>query len=179
MPAGALSYQSNGDIIFYRAREVTASVSPHARVCALVGARTIRFSGMAGSVVHLLEQPRPGCDRVLPHSPEPGRGAGRADRNLSTHERVHREGDAKAEGPESLRLFGRLPPCVPSRLRLAGVRKPLTNLAVPPPSRERPESACAVTRRRFPVGARPTRRFAPAGSNRSSHGGNEMAEAFE
>src|SRR5271169_433992 len=39
--------------------------------------------------------------------------------------------------------------------------------------------ACAVKRRRFPVGARPTRRFAPAGSNRSSHGGNEMAEAFE
>src|SRR6476619_1039037 len=91
MPAGALSYQSNGDIIFYRAREVTASVSPHARVCALVGARTIRFSGMAGSVVHLLEQPRPGCDRVLPHSPEPGRRAGREDRNLRPHERVHRE----------------------------------------------------------------------------------------
>src|SRR5215472_5179221 len=39
--------------------------------------------------------------------------------------------------------------------------------------------ACAVKKRRFPVGARPTRRFAPAGSNRSSHGGNEMAEAFE
>src|SRR5271169_5235175 len=39
--------------------------------------------------------------------------------------------------------------------------------------------ACAVKRRRFPVGARPTRRFAPAGSNRSSHGGNEMAEAFD
>src|SRR5690242_10097618 len=38
---------------------------------------------------------------------------------------------------------------------------------------------CAVARRRFPVGASPTRRFAPAGSNRSSHGGNEMAEAFE
>jgi L-fuconolactonase len=38
---------------------------------------------------------------------------------------------------------------------------------------------CAVTRRRFPVGAGPTRRFAPAGSNRSSHGGNEMAEAFD
>jgi len=34
-------------------------------------------------------------------------------------------------------------------------------------------------RRRFPVGARPTRRFAPAGSDRSSHGGNEMAEAFD
>ena len=33
-------------------------------------------------------------------------------------------------------------------------------------------------RRRFPVGARPTRRLAPAGSNRSSHGGDEMAEAF-
>src|SRR6516162_10698273 len=44
---------------------------------------------------------------------------------------------------------------------------------------EWPESACAVKRRRFPVGARPTRRFAPAGSNRSSHGGNEMAEAFD
>ena len=41
------------------------------------------------------------------------------------------------------------------------------------------ELACAVKRRRFPVGARPTRRFAPAGSNRSSHGGNEMAEAFD
>jgi hypothetical protein len=37
---------------------------------------------------------------------------------------------------------------------------------------------CAVQRRRFPVGANPTRRNAPAGSNRSSHGGNEMAEAF-
>jgi len=33
-------------------------------------------------------------------------------------------------------------------------------------------------RRRFPVGASPTRRKAPAGSNRSSHGGDEMAEAF-
>src|SRR6202007_868984 len=42
-----------------------------------------------------------------------------------------------------------------------------------------PLGVCAVTRRRFPVGASPTRRFAPAGSNRSSHGGNEMAEAFE
>src|SRR5215469_11072801 len=82
MPAGALPYQSDGDIIFYRAREATASVSPHDGVCAFVGARAIRFSGMAGSVVHLLEQPRPGCNRVLPHSPEPGRGAGRADRNL-------------------------------------------------------------------------------------------------
>src|ERR1700739_4045817 len=38
---------------------------------------------------------------------------------------------------------------------------------------------CAVTRRRFPVGASPTRRFAPAGSNRSSHGGNEMAGVFD
>jgi multidrug efflux system membrane fusion protein len=37
---------------------------------------------------------------------------------------------------------------------------------------------CAVQRRRFPVGAGPTRQFAPAGSSRSSHGGNEMAEAF-
>src|SRR5215831_15638546 len=115
MPAGALAFQSDGDIIFYRAREATASVSPQARVWALVGAQTIRFSGMAGPVVHLLEQPRPGCDRVLPHPPEPGRRAGRADRNLSPRERVREECDAKDEGPES---------------------------------------ACAVTRRRFPVGAR-------------------------
>src|SRR5712671_3438310 len=56
---------------------------------------------MAGSVVHLLEQPRLGCDRVLPHSPEPGRGAGRAGRNLRPHERVRGECDAKDEGPES------------------------------------------------------------------------------
>src|SRR5215469_15545335 len=105
MPAGALPYQSDGDIIFYRAREVTASVSPQAPACALVGARTIRFSGMAGSVVHLLEQPRPGCDRVLPHSREPGRGAGRADRNLTPQGRDRRECDAKDEGPEIVKGF--------------------------------------------------------------------------
>src|SRR6266446_9396923 len=40
-----------------------------------------------------------------------------------------------------------------------------------------PHRGCAVTRRRFPVGARPTRRFAPAGSNRSRHGGDEMRAA--
>ena len=44
--------------------------------------------------------------------------------------------------------------------------------------KERPRWGCAVTRRRFPVGASPTRRFAPAGSNRSRHGGDEMSEAF-
>lgn len=38
--------------------------------------------------------------------------------------------------------------------------------------------ACAVQRRRFPVGESPTRRNAPAGSNRSNYGGNEMVEAF-
>ena len=37
---------------------------------------------------------------------------------------------------------------------------------------------CAVIRRRFPAGASPARRNAPAGSNRSNHGGNEMVEAF-
>src|SRR5215813_1152336 len=41
-----------------------------------------------------------------------------------------------------------------------------------------PLRVCAVKRRHSPVGARPTRRIAPAGSNRSSHGGNEMTEAF-
>ena len=28
------------------------------------------------------------------------------------------------------RVFGRLPPCIPSRLRLAGVRKPLTKAEI-------------------------------------------------
>ena len=46
------------------------------------------------------------------------------------------------------------------------------------PKGARPQSTCAVTRRRFPVGASPPGELAPAGSNRSSHGGNEMAEAF-
>ena len=41
-----------------------------------------------------------------------------------------------------------------------------------------PSLVCAVIRRRFPVGASPTRQTAPAGSNRSSYGGDEMAEAF-
>ena len=41
-----------------------------------------------------------------------------------------------------------------------------------------PLSGCAVLRRRFPVGENPTRRNAPAGSNRSSCGGNEAVEAF-
>ena len=43
---------------------------------------------------------------------------------------------------------------------------------------ESPLRVCAVTRWRVPVGANPTRQTAPAGSNRSSHGGDEMAEAF-
>jgi hypothetical protein len=38
---------------------------------------------------------------------------------------------------------------------------------------------CAVTRRRFSSGCKPHPATAPAGSNRSSHGGNEMAEAFD
>ena len=38
--------------------------------------------------------------------------------------------------------------------------------------------ACAVKRRRFPVGAKSHPATAPAGSNRSSYGGNEVAEAF-
>ena len=41
-----------------------------------------------------------------------------------------------------------------------------------------PLPTCAVQRRRFPVGESPTRSIAPAGSNRSGHGGNDMAEAF-
>jgi len=37
---------------------------------------------------------------------------------------------------------------------------------------------CAVKRRRFSSGCEPHPANAPAGSNRSSYGGNEMAEAF-
>jgi hypothetical protein len=43
---------------------------------------------------------------------------------------------------------------------------------------QRPLLGCAVGRRRFPVGESPTRRNAPAGSNRSNCGGNETVEAF-
>ncbi|NDD14869.1 MAG: NAD-dependent epimerase/dehydratase family protein [Betaproteobacteria bacterium] len=40
-------------------------------------------------------------------------------------------------------------------------------------------STCAVQSRRFSSGCEPRpASFAPAGSNRSSRGGNEMAEAF-
>ena len=39
---------------------------------------------------------------------------------------------------------------------------------------------CAVERHGRSVGANPIRQlFAPAGSNRSSHGGNEVAEGFD
>jgi hypothetical protein len=42
-----------------------------------------------------------------------------------------------------------------------------------------PSSTCAVQRRDFPVGDGPhPATFAPAGSNRSSRGGDEAAEAF-
>jgi len=39
-------------------------------------------------------------------------------------------------------------------------------------------SACAVTRRRFSSGCKPRPATAPAGSDRSRHGGDEMSEAF-
>ena len=38
---------------------------------------------------------------------------------------------------------------------------------------------CAVTRRRFSSGCKSHPANAPAGSNRSSHGGNEVAEALD
>jgi hypothetical protein len=52
---------------------------------------------------------------------------------------------------------------------------------LPPADVERvlPSSTCAVLRRRFSSGCEShPATFAPAGSNRSSHGGNEVAEAF-
>ncbi len=39
--------------------------------------------------------------------------------------------------------------------------------------------ACAVQRRRFPSGKIPPANFAPAGSNLSNYGGNEITEAFD
>jgi len=41
-----------------------------------------------------------------------------------------------------------------------------------------PGWVCAVVRRRFSSGCKSHPAIAPAGSNRSSHGGDEMAEAF-
>ncbi|MEE8275781.1 MAG: hypothetical protein V3R75_01335 [Alphaproteobacteria bacterium] len=43
---------------------------------------------------------------------------------------------------------------------------------------ECPQRVCAVVRRRFSSGCKSHPAIAPAGSNRSSHGGDEMAEAF-
>ena len=65
---------------------------------------------------------------------------------------------------------------VPSEATPVGVLP--TQLSRPRTRAQCPLNVCAVQRRRFPVGASPTRPNAPAGSNRSSHGGNEMAEAF-
>ena len=45
-------------------------------------------------------------------------------------------------------------------------------------SLESPLRVCAVVRRRFASGCKSHPAIAPAGSNRSSHGGDEMAEAF-
>src|SRR5690349_18440878 len=42
--------------------------------------------------------------------------------------------------------------------------------------REYPLSTCAVTRRRFSSGCKPHPATAPAGSDRSRHGGDEMSE---
>jgi hypothetical protein len=44
--------------------------------------------------------------------------------------------------------------------------------------RKRPLSTCAVTRRRFSSGCKPHPATAPAGSDRSRHGGDEVSEAF-
>src|SRR5467141_1198630 len=41
-----------------------------------------------------------------------------------------------------------------------------------------PQSTCAVTRRRFSSGCKPHPATAPAGSDRSRHGGDEVSEAF-
>ena len=48
---------------------------------------------------------------------------------LNLHSLTHRRCELPPRFPPS-RLFGRLPPCLPSRLRLAGIRKPLTIPAV-------------------------------------------------
>ena len=50
---------------------------------------------------------------------------------LNPHKpRHHRRTQTTPRFPPS-RLFGRLPLCIPSRLRMAGVRKPLTKAALP------------------------------------------------
>jgi len=52
-----------------------------------------------------------------------------------------------------------------------------THMHFPFSSHQRLLRRCAVERRRFSVGESPTRRDAPAGSNRSNCGGNEAVEA--
>jgi hypothetical protein len=47
-----------------------------------------------------------------------------------------------------------------------------------PVDQVRPLSTCAVKRRRFSSGCKPRPAPAPAGSNRSRHGGDEVSEAF-
>src|SRR6516225_4592388 len=65
------------------------------------------------------------------------------------------------------------PPRVPARESGPNGRTSIQK----PTAGERPLCGCAVERRRFSVGESPTRRNAPAGSNRSDCGGNEAVEA--
>src|SRR5215470_19097826 len=79
-----------------------------------------------------------------------------------------------------------------ARLKVTASRKPATTYRLNPLRRtaigatrppqmgrgEGPLSTCAVTRRRFSGGCKPHPATAPAGSDRSRHGGDEVSEAF-
>src|ERR1700730_4643460 len=58
------------------------------------------------------------------------------------------------------------------------ISAPLGPRACGPHETQCPFSTCAVTRRRFSSGCKPHPATAPAGSDRSRHGGDEVSEAF-
>ena len=73
-----------------------------------------------------------------------------------------RSGRRPDQDPSALTLAPRLPTSSSSRVVAS----------------QRPVLACAVKRRRFPSGCKPHPANAPAGSNRSNYGGDEVVEAF-
>jgi len=109
-----------------------------------------------------------------------GIGQRRADLKDSTLAQYRADLDRRLD-----RLLAATPTTEAGRKLAQGIRKCRGDLFLFITRRDVPatnndcERACAVTRRRFPVGARPTRRFPPAGSKRSSHGCDEMTEAFD
>ena len=71
------------------------------------------------------------------------------------------------------RLFGRLPPCIPSRRRLAGIRKPLTIAAVCRTSEDRRRPPAGIPR--IAISLRAGRSFLPAPPSPASTNGAQTS----